>query len=382
MTDSASTVITEPNCPQCGAPVPLPGYVDMVVCDFCGSTLAKDQVPVIEEQPLHAVQQQRLRSVQCSQCAGPLSAREGKRVLTCERCGVRVAVTGHGGLTHWYFPARVDRTTAVAAGTGWLSEFPGVAQGVRQARLTEAKLAYVPIWEHRALTAGWEFGALHRSRMIVPHRPLTDWDQSEPLQLQVLHESVQEPRLQERRHYLPATDFEALGATRPRVTGRELLVPLLAGEIDPTAIVLEAKGDAAEVVEKGRAAAQMPLTANLNPELHIFLFREAASLLYYPLWLLLFRQGDQFSKVVVDGRDGTVNSATAPADQRRHMAAMVAKVSALVIAGAVLVYLAVTVQAVRIPALVAAAIAAVAAGMLGIRFRPEKEVEYHDSFSG
>jgi hypothetical protein len=146
--------------------------------------------------------------------------------------------------------------------------------------------------------------------------------------------------------------------------------------------VLEAKGDVSETVEMGRAAARLPLTGASDPQLRVFLFREAAALLYYPLWLLRYRQGVAYGRVVVNGRDGTVNSATAPADLRGKTAALVAKISVLVILAAVLVYLGVEFKSGRGPLVAAAVILSVVAVALGLRFRPEKEVEYHDPYSG
>jgi DNA-directed RNA polymerase subunit RPC12/RpoP len=381
MSDNVPIAATLPTCPQCGAPVSLPDYADGAVCAYCGSTLERDRVRVLEEERQRGAQRQLLRSVRCSQCAGPLSAHEGKRVLVCDHCGVRVAVLQHGGLTRWYFPARVDRARALATGAAWLKDYPGIAAEVRDAEPFEAKLAYAPIWEHKVLAAGWEFGSLHRTRVVVGLNPLSG-EVDETMELQLVREGVQEPRLQERRHYLPATDFGALGACRPRVTGRELLVPLLAGELDDPALVLEVKGDASEVVEGGRTAAQMPLTGAMNPELHLFLFRESVALLYYPLWLLRFRRGDDYCRVVVDGRDGTVNSGRAPADQRRLVVALTAKIAGLAVAAAVLAYFGATFRPGRGPLLAVAVILSVSAVLLGVRFRPEKEVEYHDSFSG
>ena len=353
----------------------------MAVCAFCGSTLAREHVRSLEAAPDERPEEQALRSVQCSQCAGPLSAREGKRVLACAHCGVRVAVLEHGGLSRWYFPARVDRNAAAVVGAAWLRDYPGVAKEAREAHLVEARLLYAPIWEHKVLAAGWEFGYQARTRVVVARHPLTG-ETDESMKLELLHQGMQEPRLQERRFYLPATDFGALGATRPRVTGRELLVPLLAGELDPAAIVLKAGGAVSEVVIGGRSAASQPLSGALRPEIHMFLFRETAALLFYPLWSLRYRQGDRYCRVVVDGRDGTVNSGTAPADQRKQVAGLVAEMGALMVAAAVLVYFGVTLQQLRTPLVAAAVIVSMAAVVLGFRFRAEKEVEYHEPFSG
>ncbi len=157
-------------------------------------------------------EEQTLRSVQCSQCAGPLNARQGRRILVCGHCGVRVVVNETGGFSRWYFPARVDRLEAAGAGAAWLRDFPGIAKPSRAARFVDARLVYAPIWEHRALTAGWEFGYKLRTQNELVHDP-TDEAGGDHLELQVVKERVREPRLQERRFYQAATDFADLGAT-------------------------------------------------------------------------------------------------------------------------------------------------------------------------
>jgi hypothetical protein len=307
-----------------------------------------------------------------------LSAWEGKRILACDHCGVRVAVLNHGDLTRWYFPARIEQTAAARAGAEWLHDHPGIARSFRDATLVEAKLAYAPIWEHKALAAGWEFGYRYRV-WPQPVNPVNG-DTYQPADLRAV-QGVHEPRLNERRFYLPATDFAALGAVRPRVTGRELLAPLLAGELEPSAIVLEAKGEVSEAVEMGRAAARLPMSGANDPDLHLYLFRETASLLYYPLWLLRYRQGDAYGRVVVDGRHGGINSATAPADLKTKTAWVAAKICGLVLLAAVLVYLGVRFGQGRGPLLALAVVVSGIALVLGLRFRPDKEVEYHDSLS-
>ena len=180
----------------------MPGYADMAVCAFCGSTLRRERAPggprarALAAVPAPAAEpaggeaapispggfpplvsapaaaptaapfpeassgaeEEVLHSVQCSQCAGPLSVREGRRILVCRRCGVRVMVKEHGGVSRWYFPTRLNRLKAAGASAAWLSEYPGIARDARDAQLGDARLTYAPIWEHRLLLAGWEFG--------------------------------------------------------------------------------------------------------------------------------------------------------------------------------------------------------------------------------
>jgi DNA-directed RNA polymerase subunit RPC12/RpoP len=391
----------------------MPGYADVVVCGFCGSTLSRERAagptgtasevtgaaaraPAVEdvaaltegvptEGPPAEVA---LRSVQCSQCAGPLSAREGRRILVCRHCGTRVAVRPHGGVSRWYFPARVDRREAAAAGVEWLRRYPGIAQRMRSARLVEAQLVYAPVWEYRTLLTGWEFGHKVRTQteLVTPLLSLGSGSglhsEGERLELRLVKQGVKEPRLQERRFYQAAADFEALGATRPRVTGRELLLPLLAGELDPGATVLQAGEDGMAVAERGRRSVLQPLSGAVSPDSHLFTFRERVSLLYYPLWVARYRAGHRSCKIVVDGRDGTVNSAVAPADDRRQLIALAAQILAAVIVVGLLVWLAVTWEGARMPVAAAAVIVSVGAALSLMRFRLVEEVEYHEPFSG
>jgi hypothetical protein len=286
---------------------------------------------------------------------------------------------GHGGFSRWIYPVRADRLKAAAAGAAWLCEYPGVAKEARGAHFAEAHLVYAPIWEHKSLVAGWEFGRKLRARTVLVNDPYDEREQR--LELQPVSEEVKEPRLQERRYYQPATDFEVLGARRPLVTGRELLLPLLAGEVDPAATVLEPQGTPAEAAENGRRAALQPLSGAVFPDSHLFAFRESTTLLYYPLWLVRFQQGDRLCRLVVDGRDGTVNSAVAPADNRRSVALLVAQVAALAVAVAILVWLAWVWEAGRVSMVAAAVIVSLAAILLVRRFRTVGEVEYHEPFS-
>ena len=394
----------EYGCPQCAAIVRVPGYADMAVCPSCGSTLTREEAhavaPVVKpvatptalqkelgvaapawSEPLsglsvYAPEAQVLRSVRCSQCAGPLTAREGHRILVCGHCGVRMAVREHGGFSRWYLPARIERLEAVAAAATWLEDHPGISKRARGASLTEARLVYVPIWEHRSLVAGWEFGHKLRTRY-----ELVGDDEREWLDLRLAREGVEEPFLQERRYYEAATDLSGLGATRPRITGRELMLPLLAGELDPSAAVLEAGGSAAEVAAAGRKAALLPVSGASSPDTHVFALRESTALLYYPLWLLRYQVGNRFYRIVVNGRNGSVNSAKAPASNAGRVALLVAEVVVLAAVAALLLWLGLSGETAQVSTTAGAVIVSVVAILLVWRFRLQREVEYHEPFS-
>lgn len=401
--DRTANSTIELDCPQCGAPVVMPTYTDMAVCEFCGSTLVRQRVAgstasaaaepsagaaASTESPAGAAvstvlpaagDEEVLHSVRCSQCAGSLSAREGRRVLVCKSCGVRVLVRQHGGVSRWYFPARVDRLKAARAAAAWLGEHPGIAREARRAQLVDADLFYAPIWEHKALLAGWEFG--RRARTVMEFVSDANSDETGRLEMRMAEQVIREPRLQERRFYLAGTDFEALGATRPRVSGRELLLPLLAGELDPAATVLTAQGTGQQVAEKGRRAALLPLAGASRPDVHLFTFRESTALLYYPIWVVRFRARQGPCHVVINGRYGSVNSAVAPADNTKRIAVLAAQAVLMAAVAAILVWFAVIRETGRASLVAAAVIVSVIAILTVWRFRTVGEVEYREPFS-
>jgi hypothetical protein len=257
------------------------------------------------------------------------------------------------------------------------------------ARFVDDQLIYVPIWEHKALLAGWEFGYKVRTRaeaVRTEGKPAVsifgEEEEAVRLELHAVKEEVKEPRLLERRFYQPAADFEELGARRPRVTGRELLVPLLAGELEPNATVLEVRGSAAEVADRARRAAGMPLSGASSPDSHLFTFRETTALLYYPLWVVNYQSGDRPCRLIVNGRDGAINSASAPASNERRVLLLATQAALAAAVFTILVWLAATRESGRATMVALAVIVFVAAALSIWRFRMVGEVEYHEPFSG
>jgi hypothetical protein len=236
---------------------------------------------------------------------------------------------------------------------------------------------HVPIWEHEALIAGWEFGTKLRTRSYL----VTDDDGNERLDLALAKESFEEPHLQERRFFQAACDLDALGATRPRFSGRELLLPLVAGEVDPSSTVMEPRGSATEIEERGRKMALEPASGAADPQARMLILREALTLLYYPLWLVDYEAAGSPYRIVVDAHDGSVNSATAPAREGRFTPYLAARIAALMVAAVLAVWLGFVWDGARVPMVFLAVIVCVAAILLVIRAPGGGKVEYHEPFS-
>ena len=282
------TPVTEHSCPQCGAPVRLPGVRGLAVCASCGSTLTRERTRGAAEGAGRPPGRPG-SSGRCGRAGaslGPVLSvrRPPQRTRRSADPGLRSLRSAGGGEGAWrLLPLVLPTAGRSARGYGRGSRLaqtsiPGSPSGLERPAIAEARLVYAPIWEHKALVAGWEFGHKLRTRY-----ELVGDEKSERLDLQLVREGVEEPRLQERRFYQAATDLAALGATRPRITGRELMLPLLAGELDPSATVLEAEGAADQVAAsgaEGRAAA--PSSGAESPDSHLFALRESTALLYYP----------------------------------------------------------------------------------------------------
>ncbi len=357
---SATPTTEERICPQCAAGLTWPDYADVVVCSSCGSTLAADAA---------------LRAVQCPQCAGPLAAVGGLRLLACCHCGVHVLVSPRGGHDRWRIPVRTDRAEAESAAREWLAGRPDVAKPEEGYPFTKTELVYAPVWEYSALVAGWEFGYQTRVRC-----ELVGDEDSERLELQPYREEVQESRLQERRFYEAAADLTTIGATRPRVTGREPLLPVLGGDLDD-ARVLPAQESPASVLERGHRQVLQPTSAAERPEGRLLVVRESACLLFYPLWVLELRQGARRYSVVVNGFDGTVNSAVAPVGATARLKERASKVAALGALALLFAVLALMSSSARIPAIAFLLLVLAGAVVVFRGTRVRGEVEYHDPYS-
>jgi hypothetical protein len=297
------------------------------------------------------------------------------RVLACCHCGVHVLVSARGGHDRWRLPLRADRAAAERAAREWIEDRPDIAAPADGSAFTRAELVYAPIWEYSALVAGWEFGYQTRVRSV-----LVGDEDSERLELHPYREEVQEGRLQERRLYEAAADLSSIGATRPRVTGREPLLPVLGGDLDD-ARVLAAQGSPASILERGHRHVLQPTSAAERPEGRLLVVRELACLLLYPLWLLELREGARRYSLVVNGFEGTVNSAVTPVGATGRLKGRMSRVAPFGTLALLLAVLALFSSSARMPALVFFFLVLVGAAVVFWGTRVEEEVEYHDPYS-
>ena len=96
------------------------------------------------------------------------------------------------------------------------------------------------------------------------------------------------------------------------------------------------------------------------------------------------RAGDdcfRVARVVVNGRDGSINAGVAPASMKKAKLQLAGQVAVMVVMAVVFALLAVAVRQARTPMVALAVIVSVAAIYMIWRFRPEREVQYREPFS-
>ncbi len=317
-----------------------------------------------------------LRSVPCPRCAGALAVRDGDHMLRCSHCGTPFLAPARGGFERRFYPTRVEKLSAVGRASRWLREHPDTPSDIAESAFTDATLLYVPIWEIRAHVVGWEFGKKLRNKAEVVR--VGDQD---VVQSRLVEEGVEAAFLGERRMYQEAADISVLGISRPLMTGRELTLPYLVGELERDAVVLEADRDVELVRARAHESFLRPATGTVTRQTKLFLIRKSEALIYYPIWSLHYRYRDRVYEMAVDGRNGLVHSARAPADNRGRLAALLASYVALALLLALAVSAWESWEGFREPALYAALLVLTAASGVYWRFRLIREVEYHEPFS-
>ncbi|GAB4264517.1 MAG: hypothetical protein Kow00122_20010 [Thermoleophilia bacterium] len=302
--------------------------------------------------------------------------RDGDRLIACAHCGTPYLTSLQDGFSRRCFPVKVEKLQAVGRAARWLWEHADTPNDIRESAFVEAHLLYVPVWEVRAWVVGWEFGKKLRSRAEV----ITMGDQ-DIVQMNLVEEGVEAGFFDERRFYQEAADLTSLGMGRPHITGREFTLPYLPGELEAEAAVVEANRDLEEVRGRARKSFLRPPTGAVTRSTELFLLRERAALIYYPLWSLRYRYHGRLYQMTVDGRSGVIHAARAPADNSQHLAVFVASYAGLAVALALAVSAWEAWEKAREPAAYAGLLVIALALAVYRRFRLLQEVEYHEPFS-
>ena len=189
----------------------------------------------------------RVLSARVRSASGPAAAS-----CCATHCGVRVLVHGEGGLSRWLFPQTVDQTARARRGRAGGSRTIRASRGRPGTRRSRQRQLWCT--SPSGSTRPWSPAGSSAPSCARSRTSSSDDEGNERLELALAEERFEDPHLQERRFFQAAATSTALGATRPRFSGRELLLPLVAGEVDPSSTVMEPQGTAAEIAEQGPQA--------------------------------------------------------------------------------------------------------------------------------
>jgi hypothetical protein len=239
-----------------------------------------------------------ITGLSCPNCAGTLSVREGQRIVKCPYCDARSFVRGERGVGRYQVARRVEREAAAQAVRGFWSGFNKAMDLSQRARLTELFLAYVPYWRAQALVAGWVFG----QKKVGSGKN----SRYEPRERQIM-ESMDWTGA--------AGDVAEFGVERVSVSGAQLAA-YNPETLHAEGLVFEPTGSQTDAHDAARRAwdGQAQKKAGLDRVAQSFLrfFREALSIVYYPLWVARYSYRNRAYQVVVDGQSGRVLYGKAP----------------------------------------------------------------------
>jgi hypothetical protein len=236
---------------------------------------------------------------------------EGQVIVRCPFCDLRSLVRGERGLQRYQVARRIDRQQAVGALHKFLTGHRAIAgDAARNARLSEAFLAYIPFWASWSRVLGWVFGQKKvRSNKNTHYKPR---------EIQVV---------QDMTWNRAACDVGEFGVETVPLTSQPM-APFDPGVLHDSGLVFEPVGSVSEARQGAEDdfMARVQQTADLDRIAQIFVrfVRQRLGLVYYPLWVLRYLYRGRAFQVAVDGHSGEVLYGKAPGNTWYRAAMLVA----------------------------------------------------------
>ena len=223
--------------------------------------------------------------------------------MVCRYCGTPVAVVGEPGVVRLMVLNRIDRSEAGLAVRRWLSKGVRKAPALRrEARITEAFLAFFPFVRARLDVVGWVLG-FREHRRKRGNRWVTE---REPVEVQV-ERSVDRT--------MASADMAEFGVHRVHLAGDDIL-PLDDELLRSRGMVFRPQRTPAEVGERLTQLALQKIEASGTADHVTFSWfapiRKRIAVVYYPLWVIRYGFRGQTYQVLIDAEDGTLAFGKAP----------------------------------------------------------------------
>lgn len=311
-----------------------------------------------------------IHGLNCPRCGGIVPLPEGQLLVQCPYCEQRSFVRGERGLRRYQVGQKTDRAAAVAGLQRFLKEHRAITpDAVKQARLTEAFVAYLPFWVTWAQVLGWVFG----------QEKVGSGDDAryEPREVKIA---------QEMNWNQAACDVGEFGVTDLPLTSQQFEA------FDPQALhaagmVFEPLGSASQAQTNAEKdfAERVHRIGKLDRVAQVFsrLANLRQGLVYYPLWVLRYLYKGRAYQVVVDGHTGRVLYGKAPGSNLYRAAILVGGMALgaflAVDVSALAFYVGVNLEGDGVLALLAGGVAALAAGF-GMMAAAYRKFRYGEIF--
>jgi DNA-directed RNA polymerase subunit RPC12/RpoP len=303
-----------------------------------------------------------IHGLNCPRCGGIVPLPEGQLLVKCPYCEQRSFVRGERGLRRYQVAQKVDREAARAGLQQFLSGHRAITpDAIKQARLTESFVAYLPFWVTWARVLGWVFG-----QEKVGSGDDARW---EPREVKIA---------QEMNWNQAACDVGEFGVTDLPLTS-QTFEPFDPEALHAAGLVFEPVGSASQAQASAEQdfAGRVRQVGKLDRVAQVFsrLANARHGLVYYPLWVLRYLYKGRAFQVVVDGHTGRVLYGKAPGSNLYRAAVLVGGMALgaflAVDVSALAFYIGVNLEGDAVLALLAGGVAALAAGfgLMGVAYR-------------
>jgi DNA-directed RNA polymerase subunit RPC12/RpoP len=239
-----------------------------------------------------------ITGLDCPNCAGTLSVREGQRIVKCPYCEARSFVRGERGVARYQVARKMGREAAAQAVRGFWSGFNRAMDLQSRARITELFLVYLPYWRALSDVAGWVFG------------------QKQVGSGKNRRYEAREVQIMENMEWTGAAgDVAEFGVESVSLAGAQLAA-YNSDSLHAEGMVFEPTGSQTEASDRARggwvARAQKKSGLDRLAQTFLRFLRESLAMVYYPLWVARYTYRNRAYQVVVDGHGGKVLYGKAP----------------------------------------------------------------------
>jgi len=245
----------------------------------------------------------------CPTCGGAISVPEGENIVMCQYCSSTLFIEGDQGVTTLAFKNKILKDGAAASTKTWWNKGLKARDLKHTGKVLETYPIYLPFWKANTRVAGWICGYEERRRTDSKGNTTTERIPKEVMVLQdyVFSEIACDPGdlgIRTLRNLAGETSFADFE-----------MIPTFEATTSKDDAVTHSKNDA---LAKARAGARVPHVT--FERLHVI--PRVLTMIYYPVWVVRYSYHDRMYMDTVDGVTGQVLSGRAPGDPLYQSLAM------------------------------------------------------------